>query len=136
MSLLGTAKVAFEATFAQRLRDSEFHTLSLAHAANVLRHLDEGPQQASRIVGVCGVSKQAVSQQITHLERNGYLTVSPHPTDHRARVLQATDKGHRARALVERIFIEIEAEWVASLGPEDGPALRRLLTALAGLLGR
>lgn len=136
VSLLGRVKDEFEATFAQRLKDSEFDSLSLAHASNVLRHLHDGPQQASRIVGVCGVSKQAVSQQITHLQRNGYLTVRPHPTDHRARVLETTDKGQRARVLVERIFAEIEADWVASLGPEDGPELRRLLTRLAGTFGR
>ncbi|MDO5500028.1 MAG: MarR family transcriptional regulator [Propionibacteriaceae bacterium] len=136
VSLLGCVKDEFEATFARRLKESEFDTLSLAHAANVLRHLNGEPQQASRIVGVCGVSKQAVSQQITQLERNGYLTVRPHPTDHRARVLQVTDKGERAQVFVERIFAEIEADWVASLGPVDGPHLRRLLTTLAGQLGR
>lgn len=136
ISLLGTVKGKFEAPLAQRLKASEFHTLSLAHAANVLRHLAEGPQQASRIVGACGISKQAVSQQVTQLERNGYLTVRPHPTDHRVRVLEATDKGHRAMVFVEQIFAEAEQEWAASLGPKDGPELRRLLTALAGRFGR
>ncbi|HHV22029.1 MAG TPA: winged helix-turn-helix transcriptional regulator [Propionibacterium sp.] len=135
VSLIARVKDEFEASFARRLKDSEFGTLSLAHASNVLRHLDEGPHQASKIVGVCGVSKQAVSQQITHLQRNGYLTVRPHPTDHRARLLETTDKGVRARAFVEQTFAEIEADWVARLGPEDGPELRRLLTTLAGTFG-
>lgn len=135
VSLLTAARDAFAADFDERLKRSEFSTLSMAHATNVLRHL-EGPQQASRIVRVCGVSKQAVSQQISHLERNGYLTVSPHPTDHRIRVLHPTDKGRRAKAFAEQTLAEIETDWVASLGLEDGPQLRRLLTTLVGRISR
>lgn len=134
-ALLGRVKDEFDASFARRLKESEFHTLSAAHASNVLRHLDDGPHQASRIVELCGVTKQAVSQQITHLERNGYLTVRPHPTDHRARILETTARGRRARVFVEQILAEIEAEWVAALGPSDGPEFRRLLTTLANTFG-
>lgn len=135
VSLLAAARDAFAADFDERMKRSEFFNLSMAHATNVLRHL-EGPQQASRIVSVCGVSKQAVSQQISHLERNGYLTVSPHPTDHRVRVLHPTDRGRRAKAFAEQTLAEIETEWVASLGPADGPQVRRILMALAGRLDR
>ncbi len=130
VSLLGCAKDAFTAEFDRRIKASEFDSLSLAHAANVLRHVGEGPHQASRIVELCGVSKQAVSQQITHLERNGYLRVSPHPTDHRARVLEATAKGRRAKAFVDQTLADIEADWFDSLGVDDGPQLRRILTGL------
>lgn len=132
VTLLGLAREAFCDEFDRRLADSEFRTLSLAHAANVLRHLGEGPRQASQIVSRCEVSKQAVSQQIVHLERNGYVRSLPHPTDHRARMIALTDKGERAQAFVLRTFADIESEWVTALGPHDGPALRRILTAIAG----
>lgn len=131
VSLLSCAKDAFTAEFDRRLAESEFHTLSLAHAANVLRHVGDGPHQASRIVALCGVSKQAVSQQITHLERNGYLSVSPHPTDHRVRVLEVTDKGRRAKAFVAETLADIEADWFDQLSDNDGDQFRRILTALA-----
>lgn len=131
VSLLGCAKDAFTAEFDRRLGASEFTSLSLAHAANVLRHVGDGPHQASRIVALCGVSKQAVSQQITHLERNGYLRVTPHPTDHRVRVLETTEKGRRAKAFVDQTMAEMEADWFDSLGVDDDGQLRRILMALS-----
>lgn len=136
VTLLGVAREVFCADFDRRLGGSEFCALSLAHSANVLRHLGDGPRQASQIVSQCEVSKQAVSQQITHLERSGYVTVTPHPTDHRARMIALTEKGAGAQAFVLRTFAEIESEWMEVLGPDDGPALRRILTVIAGQLQR
>lgn len=130
MNLLGCVRGAFVADFDRRLSESEFSSLHLAHAANVLLHLGETPARAAHIVTVCGVSKQAVSQQISQLERNGYLTVAPHPTDQRARQIKVTPKGRRAQEFVQQTLHEIEEDWVASLGPGDGPRLRPILTAL------
>ena len=81
VNLLARAQASFVADFETRLRDSEIEGLSLAHSANVLRHLSEGPRRAREIVDRCGVTKQAVSQQIAHLERNGYVAVEPDAQD-------------------------------------------------------
>jgi DNA-binding MarR family transcriptional regulator len=132
-ALLGRAERAFNTEFDRRIAVSEFTTLSLAHSRNILRHLGSGPIRASQITSLCEVSKQAVSQQIVHLERNGYLTVSPDPVDHRARILTLTDKGMRAQRLVKRLFVEIETEWVEAMGP-DGVPLRPSLTRLLELV--
>lgn len=132
-ALLGRAERAFTAEFDRRIIDSEFADLSLAHSRNILRHLGSGPIRASQITSLCEVSKQAVSQQIVHLERNGYLTVSPDPADQRARILALTDKGTRAQRLVKRLFVEIETDWVEAMGP-DGAPLRSSLTRLHELV--
>ena len=127
VALLGRTEAAFIAEFDCRIRESEFCALSLAHSRNVLRHLADGPLRASHIVERCDVSKQAISQQITHLEGDGYVRVDVAPDDQRARVISLTDKGIRAQQLVARLFTEIEADWAAALGERDSAALRRVL---------
>lgn len=130
VALLGRLEAAFVEEFDRRLKGGEFCALSLAHSRNVLRHLGSGPRRASQLASACDVSKQAISQQIVHLERDGYVTVSPDPTDSRARILRLTAKGERAQALVKDLFVEIETEWAQQVGVGDFEDVRRLLSAL------
>jgi len=139
VALLSRAEKAFNAEFDRRIAASEFQTLSLAHSRNILRHLGSGPVRASQLTSLCEVSKQAVSQQIVHLERNGYLTVVPDPADQRARILTLTDRGVRAQRLVKRLFVEIETDWVEAMGPDGAPlrpSLTRLLDVVRSVPGR
>ncbi len=136
VALLGRTEAAFIAEFDCRIRESEFSALSLAHSRNVLRHLAGGPLRASHIVGRCDVSKQAISQQITHLHASGYVHVEIDPDDHRARVVSLTDKGIRAQRLVGRLFAEIESDWAQVLGEPDSLALRRVLTKALDVVPR
>lgn len=136
VALLGRTEAAFIAEFDCRIRESEFSALSLAHSRNVLRHLAGGPLRASHIVGRCDVSKQAISQQITHLHTSGYVHVETDPNDHRARVVSLTDKGIRAQRLVGRLFADIESDWAEALGQRDSAALRRVLTKALDVVPR
>lgn len=128
--LLAQAEAAFAADFDRRLRTSDFPTLSLAHSRNVLRHLADGPRRASAIAVECGVSKQALSQQIAHLEHSGLVATEPDPHDARARLVMLTASGVRAQQLVRRLFVDIEAEWAGEFGDDDLAALRRVLQAV------
>ena len=128
--LLAEAEAAFAAEFDRRMRETDFATLSLAHSRNVLRHLGEGPRRASDIVGDCGVSKQALSQQIAHLQHDGYLQIEADPADARARLIGLTHKGARAQQVVRRLFIEIENDWADEFGADDLATVRRVLVAL------
>src|SRR5699024_1513690 len=94
------------------------------------RHLADGPRRASHLVSQCGVTKQAVSQQIAHLERTGYVEVHPDESDQRARLVALTAKGACAQELVRRLFTEVEDTWVERVGEADAAALRRALGAL------
>lgn len=132
VGLLGRAQALFVAEFEARLRAEGLDQLSLAHASNVLRHLADGPRRASHLVTQCGVTKQAVSQQIAHLERNGYVAVCPDESDQRARLVALTAKGERAHGHVRRLFAEVEDSWVERIGEADAAALRRSLTAVLG----
>lgn len=130
VGLLGRAHALFVEDFEERLRDAGLDQLSLAHSSNVLRHLADGPRRASHLVTQCGVTKQAVSQQISHLERNGYVAVCPDESDQRARLVALTAKGEGAQELVRRLFTEVEDGWVERIGEADAAALRRALGAV------
>lgn len=130
VALLSVAKDRFAAEFDRRLAESEFCALSLAHSRNVLRQLGAGPLRACDLTADAGVSKQALSQQIAHLQKNGYLMVEAHPSDRRSRVLRLTERGERAQCHVMRTFAEIEQAWAERLGDADAQALRRALTTL------
>ncbi|WP_232547323.1 MarR family winged helix-turn-helix transcriptional regulator [Propioniciclava soli] len=112
VALLGQAHDALEAAFDERLGASPFSDLSLAHSRNVLRHVGRGgcarPRQVAEL---SGVSKQAVSLQIAHLERAGYLRTLPDPSDGRARVLELTARGRSAQRWVLRTMRELDALW-------------------------
>jgi DNA-binding MarR family transcriptional regulator len=129
-ALLHRVAAFFAADVDRRLAASEFSDLSLAPTRNVLRHLGDGPLRASQIVDRCEVSKQAVSQQIAHLERAGYLSASPDPRDLRARILTLTERGARALVLARLLFAEIEQEWARQIGAEDMGHLHRSLARL------
>lgn len=129
--LLGRAEALFLAEFEQRLVDSEFGDVSLSHSANVLRFLDAGPRRASQFIGSCGVSKQAVSQQISQLEKRGYIVAVPDPDDHRARLLALTERGAAAEAFVREVFADVEKSWSERLGLRDAASLRRILERLS-----
>lgn len=131
-ALLSQVESAFVSEFDRRLADSEFCALSFAHARNVLRHLDAGPERPARLGELARVSKQAISQQLTHLEANGYVTVGPDPDDHRARVVRLTEKGAAAQQLVSRTFDDIERDWAVLAGDDGLTALRGPLERLLG----
>lgn len=132
VNLIARAQASFVADFEARLRASEIEGLSLAHSTNVLRHLSEGPRRAREIVERCGVTKQAISQQIAHLERNGYVAVGRDDEDQRARIVSLTPKGECAQAIVHRLFGEVEQEWAERIGQAQVASLRQTLTDLLG----
>lgn len=129
-ALFRHAELLFVSEFEQGMSTSDFPDLSLAHYANVLRFLLGGPQRASQFIGACGVSKQAVSQQIAQLEKHGYITSEADSQDRRARILALTERGQAAQVQVERVFKEIEVLWTQRLGADDALSLRRILEKL------
>lgn len=130
VALLGRGEAAFVAEFDRRVRETTFCALSLAHSRNVLRHLSAGPMRASQIVAVGDVSKQAISQQLAHLEANGYVAIEPDPCDQRARIVSLTAKGRDAQVLVRELFGQIERDWEALIGEGEAASLRRILGIL------
>ncbi len=82
-----------------------------------------------------GLTKQAVGEAVTELERIGYVVRVPDPHDGRAKIIQLTDRGMDAVIKGRRIFAEIEREWAEQIGPELMASFREAATRIAALEG-
>lgn len=74
-----------------------------------------------------GLSKQAVNDLISVLERNGYVERHPDPDDARARLVKLTADGARLLRIAHRTSTKVEAAWAESIGEERLAALRATL---------
>jgi DNA-binding MarR family transcriptional regulator len=82
-----------------------------------------------------GLTKQAVGEAVSELERIGYLTRVPDPTDRRAKLIKLTERGVDGCLTGRRLFAEIEAEWAEQIGAELMASLREAATRIAELEG-
>ncbi len=94
----------------------------------VLLAARERPLSVSEVARTLGVSKQAASQVLDVMIGSGYVSREADPHDARAKLVRLTERGHRLLGVVEEIYTELEAEWVAVVGADAVAAIRRDLT--------
>ncbi|MCH5644778.1 MarR family winged helix-turn-helix transcriptional regulator [Gordonia sp. ABSL49_1] len=92
--------------------------------------LVESPRHASDLAEINGVSRQAVAQALTALEKGGYVRRITDPDDARAKLIELTERGWLALRTMRRTALEVEREWEATLGAEDAATFRALLSRL------
>jgi DNA-binding MarR family transcriptional regulator len=80
-----------------------------------------------------GLTKQAVGEAVSELERLGYVSRVPDPGDGRAKIIKLTDRGMDAVIKGRRIFGEIEREWAEQIGPELVASMREAALRIAAL---
>ena len=76
------------------------------------------------------ITKQTAGFLVEQLERAGYVSRVPDPTDARARLVQIAPRGEAAVAVARVAEAEVEAEWTRHLGKQSASQLRRALTRL------
>jgi DNA-binding MarR family transcriptional regulator len=79
-----------------------------------------------------GVTKQAASQMVQHLESRGYVTRAPHPDDARAKLVVLTERGRACTAAATEAGDETLGPWLAGL---DRRTTRDLAAALGDFAG-
>jgi len=94
--------------------------------------LDSG-SRLTDLAASAGLTKQAVGEAVTELERLGYVTRVPDPQDGRAKIIKLTDRGLDAVIKARRIFAEIEREWAEQIGPELMASFREAAMRIAAL---
>lgn len=67
-------------------------------SASLLWLLDEGGTRSTTLAQRAGVTKQAMSQQVKQMEREGYLEQVPDLSDTRAKVVRLTPRGKAVKA--------------------------------------
>ena len=77
------------------------------------------------------MSKQAMSELVTDLERLGYLRRRPDPEDRRAKLIEFTDRGWAAVSTALDAFTDIEAHFARHIGTRSLRQLRETLTRLS-----
>jgi DNA-binding MarR family transcriptional regulator len=95
----------------------------------VIGRLMSGPSTVSDLAAFLGVSKQAASKTVEHMEAHGLVRVSPYPGDGRRKAVELTPDGERFRRDVEAIYAEVEASWAATIGAQTMERIRERLTA-------
>lgn len=111
------------------LADHDMAGLRPLHAP-LLAPLLGGGRRATDLSDIVGVSRQAVAQMLTTLERDGYIERIADPGDSRAKLVCLTARGRAALRLMRASALALEDEWRARMGADRLAALCDTLTEL------
>ena len=92
--------------------------------------LVSGGLHASDLADRLRVSRQAVAQAVTALERHEYVARKPHPSDARALIIELAPRGRQALRVMRSNALEREERWKDVLGEKRFGELRETLVAL------
>jgi len=98
------------------------------------QHIADHGSRITELAQLAQVTKPTVVYLVNDLERLGYVTRVPDPTDGRATLVCFTERGIRAQAAAREIVAQIERDWSKMLGPDDFARLRELLKRLHSAL--
>jgi DNA-binding MarR family transcriptional regulator len=85
-------------------------------SASVLWLLDEDGTRSTTLAQRAGVTKQAMSQQVKQMEREGYLEQVPDLSDTRAKVVRMTPRGESVKAACAEVREELNQAVVNLVG--------------------
>ena len=129
--LLNEVKVAAVRKLFERLRQEGFEHVREGHGC-VFGFIDiENGSRLTEMAERAGLTKQAVGEAATELERLGYAERVPDPTDKRAKIIKLTPSGLDACLSGRRIFTEIEREWAEQFGEELVASMREAAELIA-----
>jgi DNA-binding MarR family transcriptional regulator len=104
-------------------------------SASLLWLMDEGGTRSTVLAQRAGVTKQAMSQLVRLMERQGYLEQVPDPTDTRAKVVRMTERGEAVKTACVEVREELNRTVARALGMNEARRLEANLDAAADLFG-
>lgn len=113
----------------QSLVADGFSDLRPAHSAVFVNLGSEGIR-IGELAERAGMTKQSMGALIGYLEKQGYVSVGPDPTDGRAKVVRRTQKGMASHEPARRIIARVQEKWGRLLDPGEMDELMRLLRKL------
>jgi DNA-binding MarR family transcriptional regulator len=130
-ALLNEVKVAAVRKLFERLEQEGFEHVREGHGC-VFGFIDiDRGSRLTELAEQAGLTKQAVGEAATELERLGYVERLPDPSDKRAKIIKLTPSGLDACLTGRRIFAEIEREWANEFGEELVAAFREAAERIA-----
>jgi DNA-binding MarR family transcriptional regulator len=97
--------------------------------SRALRRLAARPMTMRELADVLGIEAPNATVVIADLEAQGYVQRKPHPTDGRAKIVEATRKGKALARKADEILATPPAE-LSALSADDLQALLRVLGSL------
>src|SRR6266536_3379280 len=114
----------------QRRREvSEAVGLSFSRTRAVRRVADE-PMSLGELAAALGIDRPNATVLVDDLEAQGFVRRRPHPTDRRAKMVEATRKGKNTARRANEILGTPPAA-LSALSAEDLETLRRVLASIA-----
>lgn len=111
------------------IRSGGFPAFRLADT-QVLRNLEPEGTRITVLAERARMSKQAMSELVRRVERQGYVERRDDPEDGRAKRVHMTDDGLRVIEAAQATYRELIEGWRGELGEEDFGRLQDLLTEL------
>jgi DNA-binding MarR family transcriptional regulator len=113
----------------QRRREvSEAVGLSFGRV-RLVRRVADRPMTMGELADALGIDRPNATVVVDDLEAQGLVRRKPHPTDRRAKLVEATGRGKTLARRADKILSRPPAK-LASLDSDDLEALRRILTAV------
>lgn len=97
--------------------------------ARAVRRVAKRPMTMSELAESLGVDRPNVTVLVDELESQGLVRRRPHPTDRRAKLVEATRKGKALAGRAEDV-LGTPPPGLAALAPEDLAALREILARI------
>ena len=113
----------------RRRQVSEAVGLSFSRTRAV-RLVADGPMSMGELAAALGIDRPNATVLVDDLEERALVRRRPHPTDRRAKMVEATRKGKNLARRANEILGTPPAD-LSALGAEDLEALRRVLTSIA-----
>lgn len=111
------------------LAGSGFADLRPVHNV-VFAQLTRGGARITDMAARVGITKQAVTLLVDHLEAGGYVARVADPSDGRAKLVELTDRGRAAANASLAIVEGIDRDWTARLGAQRLAELKATLWEL------
>ncbi|MDX1999065.1 MAG: MarR family transcriptional regulator [Thermoanaerobaculia bacterium] len=108
------------------------HDISVTQCYALEEMIRRGPSSLNELAAALYLDKSTASRVVDGLERKGYATRAPHPTDGRALAISATASGRGLYERIETELLEEEKRLVSDFEPE----VRRAMVLLLGRLAR
>ncbi|MEO5900449.1 MAG: MarR family transcriptional regulator [Ilumatobacteraceae bacterium] len=96
----------------------------------VLLAARDAPTTSTALAALMGTTKQAASKLIDAMEEAGLVRRSVSATDARSKTVDLDARGRELLAVVERIYIELEARWASVVGATAMERMRYDLVAI------
>ncbi|MCC5581601.1 MarR family transcriptional regulator [Microtetraspora sp. AC03309] len=88
---------------------------------------DHGPQSQNKLAGLLGIDVSTMTRSLQRLERSGFVSRVPCPSNRRISIVSTTPRGDALRPEVQRVMAEVHRRMVQGLTPEQVATLCSLL---------